>query len=368
MTPAPGPPTPRLLQQVTDRLQVRRASPRTVATYRSWIRRYVLFCGRRHPRDLGDREVTAFLTHLATRSRVAASTQNQALAALLFLYREVLQQPLGSLGNAVRARKPVRRPTVLSREEVVAVLGHARGRAAIILALMYGGGLRVGEAVALRIKDVDTDRREIVIREGKGNRDRVTMLPASLVDEVERQIDRVRKMRLRDAMRGHGFVALPDAFARKSPSAIGDWRWMWLFPAVRLYSDARTGKLLRHHIHRTVIQREIKEAAARAGVAKRVTSHTLRHSFATHLLESGYDIRTVQELLGHRDVSTTMLYTHVLNRGGMGVRSPLDMLAPPDGPGRGTQDTGSQAPPPARGLRWRASQPNAAAADSARRR
>jgi integron integrase len=299
---------------------------------------------------MSDREVTAFLTDLATRGKVAASTQNEALAALLFLYGEVLRQPLGRMEGIVRAKKPVRRPTVLTREEVTAVLGHARGRSQLILSLMYGGGLRVGEAMALRVKDVDTKRREITVREGKGGRDRVTMLPAVLVPEVDAQIDRVRRLCARDRMRGHGFVTVPDAMRRKAPSVSADWRWFWLFPATRLFTEPETGRLVRHHLDRSVVQREIKEAANRAGVPKRVNTHILRHSFATHLLEGGYDIRTVQELMGHRDVSTTMIYTHVLNRGPLGVRSPLDFLP-----------TGTEVPPPGdatgfRGLRWRPSQ------------
>ena len=352
----------RLMQAVRDRLCLRHASPRTIESYEGWIRRYIRFHGRRHPRTMGDREVTTFLTDLATRGRVAASTQNQALAALLFLYGQVLEAPLGSFDRIVRAKKPLRRPNVLSREEVAAVLGQVRGRAQLVAAIMYGGGLRVSEAVGLRIKDVDTIRREIVVREGKGGRDRVTMLPLSLVDDVSAQVLRVRALRLRDSMHGHGFVAVPDAFAKKSPQAAGDWRWMWLFPAARLYTDARTGHLMRHHLHPTVLQREVKAAGIRSGIAKRVTCHTLRHSFATHLLESGYDIRTVQELLGHRDVSTTMIYTHVLNRGGLGVRSPLDMLDPDNA------SPSSSGAPVQRGLRWRATQPFAARTDAAKRR
>jgi integron integrase len=347
---------------VRDRLRLRRASPRTVESYQAWIRRFVLFADKRHPRELGDREVTAFLTDLATRGKVAASTQNQALAALLFLYAEVLRQPLGRLDRIVRAKKPFRRPTVLSRDEVAALIAEVRGRSQLLVSLMYGGGLRIGEAMALRVKDVDTGRREITIREGKGGRDRVTMLPASLVGEVEAQIDRVRRLRSRDAMRGHGFSQVPGAFAKKAPLSMMDWRWMWLFPAVRLYADPATGRLVRHHLHRTVVQREIKQAAERAGIPKRVTCHTLRHSFATHLLEGGYDIRTVQELMGHRDVSTTMLYTHVLNRGPLGVRSPLDFLSPAAPPSPSTD------PPETRGLRWRVSQQSAKREDRRRRR
>lgn len=359
---APEPPSSKLLALVRDRLRLRRASPRTIETYEGWIRRYVLFHDKRHPREMADREVTAFLTDLATRGRVAASTQNQALAALLYLYAEVLRQPLGRLERIVRATKPVRRPTVLDRKEVADLIAEVRGRSQLIVAIMYGGGLRIGEAMALRVKDVDTKRREITIREGKGGRDRVTILPASLVEDVDDQVDRVRRLRSRDAGRGHGFSLVPGAFAKKSPLAMMDWRWMWLFPAARLYSDPATGRLVRHHLHRTVVQREIKEAAERAGIPKRVTCHTLRHSFATHLLEGGYDIRTVQELLGHRDVSTTMLYTHVLNRGPLGVRSPLDFLQPDPTP------SSREGPTETRGLRWRLSQQYAKRDDRNRKR
>jgi integron integrase len=249
---------------------------------------------------------------------------------------------------------------VLSREETVALLANVNGRSQLVLALMYGGGMRIGEVMALRIKDVDTRRREITIRDGKGSHDRVTMLPVTLVPDVEAQIDRVRRLRMRDAMRGHGFSAVPGAFAKKSPLAMMDWRWMWLFPAARLYTDAATGRLVRHHLDRTVPQREIKAAAERARIPKRVTTHTLRHSFATHLLEGGQDIRTVQELMGHRDVSTTMIYTHVLNRGPLGVRSPLDLIDPPCP----TSSPGD--PPESRGLRWRLSQQNAKREDRRR--
>jgi integron integrase len=358
----PIPPTPRLLEQVRDALRLRHASPRTIEAYQAWIRRFILFHGNRHPRELADREVTQFLSDLANRSQVAASTQNQALAALLFLYGEILRHPLGRLSRLVRAKKPVRRPNVLDRAEVASLIAEVRGRSQLLVALMYGGGLRIGEAMTLRVKDVDTKRREITIREGKGGRDRVTMLPATLVADVDAQVERVRCLRFRDAQRGHGFSQVPGAFAKKSPLAMMDWRWMWLFPAARLYTDSATGRLVRHHLHRTVVQREIKQAAERAGIPKRVTCHTLRHSFATHLLEGGFDIRTVQELMGHRDVSTTMIYTHVLNRGPLGVRSPLDFLEP------GPHSLLAGEPPETRGLRWRPSQQFAKCDDARRRR
>jgi integron integrase len=340
----PNPKTPRLLEQVRDALRLRHASPRTIDTYQDWIRRFVLFHGSRHPKTMGDREVNEFLSDLATRRNVAASTQNQALAALLFLFRNVLGLSIDVGRRLVRAKRPHRRPNVISREDVSCVLDHIEGRGRIAARLMYGCGLRVSEVVSLRIKDVSLNRREIIVREGKGGRDRVTMLPEALVAEVTDQIDRVRRLRFKDAMRGHGFAMLPESYRKKSPASAADWRWMWLFPAARLYREAETRHLVRHHLDVSVVQRAVREAGARSGIAQRVTTHTLRHCFATHLLESGYDIRTVQELMGHRDVSTTMIYTHVLNRGGLGVRSPLDVLNPP---GRPPHNSG---PPQARGL------------------
>jgi len=274
--------------------------------------------------------MTSFLSHLATERRVAASTQNQALAALLFLYRDVLGLTVGWLDTMVRAKRPARVPTVLSREEARRVLKAMHGTPRLVAQVLYGAGLRLSEACALRVKDVDLDRRELVVRHGKGGRDRLTMLPESLVEPLREHLERVRALHRRDLAAGRGQVMLPDAYARKAPSAVRDVRWQWVFPATRFYRDAATGVWVRHHLHQTVIQRAVAAAALAAAVNKRVGCHTFRHSFATHLLEAGYDIRTVQELLGHRDVKTTMIYTHVLNKGGRGVRSPLDALAPPD--------------------------------------
>ncbi|MBA3931287.1 MAG: hypothetical protein C0521_17045, partial [Xanthomonas sp.] len=276
--------------------------------------------------ELGEAHMTAFLSHLATSRQVAASTQNQALAALLFLYREVLELSVGWLEGMVRAKRPGRRPTVMSREEVRHVLAAMQGTPRLVAMVLYGSGLRLAEACSLRIKDVDLERGELVVRRGKGGRDRLTMLPASLVPLLAEQMRRVQVMHRRDRTAGRGSVALPDALARKMPSAVFHWRWQWLFPATRFYRDEASGRLVRHHLHESVIQKAVTNAARVAQLAKRVTCHTFRHSFATHLLEAGYDIRTVQELLGHRDVSTTMIYTHVLNKGGRGVRSPLDGL------------------------------------------
>ena len=318
--------SPRLLAVMRERLALRHASPRTIETYADWVRRYVRFHGGRHPRQLGEREVTAFLSHLATERRVAASTQNQALAALVFLYRDVFGVTVGWLDQLVRARKPARVPAVLSRDEAGRVLAELRGSARLVALVLYGSGLRITEACSLRIKDVDLERRELVVRQGKGGRDRLTMLPEALVGPLREQIVRVQALHRRDLAAGRGHVMLPGAMARKAPSAVRDPRWQWVFPATRFYRDPATGYWVRHHLHQTAVQRAVAEATRRAGVPKRVGCHTFRHSFATHLLEAGYDIRTVQELLGHRDVKTTMIYTHVLNRGGRGVRSPLDGL------------------------------------------
>jgi len=320
---------PTLLEVLRTLAAVRRYSPRTVQAYVRWVRAYIRFHGgHTHPRHLGPECVGAFLAHLAQERNVAASTQNQALAALTFLYRDVLEQPLPRISGIVQAKRPHRLPNVLSREEVSLLLREIPGKTQLMAMLMYGAGLRVSECCELRLKDVDTIRCEIVVRQGKGARDRVTMLPASLRERIEQQVVAVRRLMALRSARGGGFVQLPDAFGRKSPSAARSWSWYWLFPSRTEYYDEASAQYRAHHVDRTVLQRAVPEAARRAGIVKRVTCHTLRHSFATHLLESGYDIRTVQELMGHRDVSTTMLYTHVLNKGGLGVRSPLDVDVP----------------------------------------
>jgi integron integrase len=315
----------RLMEVVRTRLRERRYSPRTEQAYVFWIRRFVQFHGRRHPRELGEPEVRSFLSHLATRDRVAASTQNQALAALTFLYDAVLRRPLARVDGIAPARRARRVPVVLSQREVRALLGRLRDPARLCATLMYGSGLRVSECVSLRVKDVDLDRGEIVVRAGKGGKDRRTPLADRSAASLRRWLadrERLHRADQRDRVR---VTALGEALERKYPRAAGEWRWSYVFPASRTFVDP-AGVRRRHHLHETVVQRAIKEAALAAGLSKRVSSHSLRHSFATHLLEAGADIRTVQELLGHTDVRTTMIYTHVLNRGGLGVRSPADRL------------------------------------------
>ncbi|MEJ2151606.1 MAG: integron integrase [Gemmatimonadota bacterium] len=328
--PVPEPTTeaaskpPRLLEQVRAAIRMHGYSPRTEKAYIGWIRRFVRFHGTRHPRELGEAEVTAFLTHLAVERKVSASTQNQALSALLFLYGKVLRIELRWLDDLVRARRPARLPVVLTRSEVASVLDHLEGTPWIMASLLYGAGLRVLECARLRVKDVDLERREILVRDGKGRRDRVTLLPEALRIDLREHIEDVRRQHQRDLARGRGSVELPTAIERKYPRAPWEWGWQWIFPATRFYLDPGTGRRRRHHLHQSVLQKAVKSAVRTAGLAKPASCHTFRHSFATHLLEDGYDIRTIQELLGHRDVTTTMIYTHVLNRGGRGVRSPLD--------------------------------------------
>lgn len=317
---------PRLLDRVRAAIRARHYSPRTEKAYVGWVRRYVFLHGRRAPDDLGAAEVTQFLSHLATQGKVSASTQNQAFCALVFLYREVLGRELDGLDEVVRAKRPVRLPLVLSRQEVEAVLSHTQGTPGLMASLMYGSGLRLLECCRLRVKDVDFARGEITVRDGKGRKDRVTLLPVRLARPLREHLERVRRQHESDLADGAGSVALPEALARKYANADRQWGWQWVFPATRLHETPSPGLLRRHHLHETVVQREFAIAVRAAGLTKPATCHSLRHSFATHLLEDGYDIRTIQELLGHSDVSTTMIYTHVLNRGGRGVRSPLDVL------------------------------------------
>ena len=301
-------------------------SLRTEKAYLAWIRRFILFHRKRHPEMMGAPEVEAFLTHLAVVGKVAASTQNQALSALLFLYREVLGVEIGWLDDMARAKRPERLPVVLTPSEVSAVLGRLEGLAWLMASLLYGSGLRVMECVRLRVKDVDLERRELRLRDVKGGRERVTVLPAKLVEPIRRQRDRVAALHQQDLAAGFGAVWMPYALERKKPSAARELPWQYLFPAPGRSRDPVSGAERRHHLDERRLQRAFKVAVVTAGIAKAATCHSLRHSFATHLLESGQDIRTVQELLGHRSVQTTMIYTHVLNRGGLGVASPLDRL------------------------------------------
>lgn len=316
--------SPRLLEKVRGRMRRLGMSLRTEEAYVGWIRRFIVANGKRHPRDLGAREVEAFLTHLATHGKVAASTQNQALSALLFLYREVLQQDLPWMENIRRAKRPQRLPVVLARDEVARLLSEMSGVTWLMASLLYGSGMRLMECVRLRVKDVDFARREITVRQGKGGKDRRTMLPAMSVDALQGQLAEARRMHERDLAAGFGEVWLPNALARKYPHAPREWGWQYVFPASARGVDPRSGEVHRHHLDETVLQRAVKRAVRTAGLTKPATCHTLRHSFATHLLEAGHDIRTIQELLGHKDVATTQIYTHVLNRGGHGVLSPLD--------------------------------------------
>ena len=324
-----GSKAPRLLEQVHVAVRRLHYSRRTEEVYVHWIKRFIYFSGRRHPGQLGAAEVTAFLNHLARERRVAAATQNQALSALLFLYREVLATPLPWLDELDRVRRPARVPTVLSPEEVERLLAAMRGTKWLMASLLYGAGLRLRECLKLRVKDVDFGYGQIVVRDGKGAKDRVTMLPGTVAEPLRRHLLRVRELHERDLARGCGDVELPDALARKYPRAANTWGWKFVFPSRKLSVDPETGAIRRHHAYENFVVRGVKEAVRAAGITKHVSCHTLRHSFATHLLERGYDIRTVQELLGHSDVSTTMIYTHVMNKGARGVKSPLDRLEAP---------------------------------------
>jgi len=320
---------PKLLDRVREAIRTRHYSGRAEKAYVGWIRRYVLFHNKRHPADMGEAEIGQFLSSLALDGKVSASTQNQALSALLFLYREVLHRDVAWVEGVIRARAPRRLPVVLAREEVRAVLQEMRGTPKLMALLLYGAGLRLLECARLRIKDVEFISNQILVRGGKGDKDRVTLLPSVAKPDLARQLQFAREQHQGDLRHNAGWVALPGALGRKYPTAGREWAWQWVFPATRVHVDRLTGQRRRHHLHETVLQRAVKDAVRRAGLNKPATCHTFRHSFATHLLEDGYDIRTVQELLGHRDLTTTMIYTRVLNRGYGAVRSPADRVLAP---------------------------------------
>jgi len=323
----PDRPMPRLYDRIIEVLRVRHYSRRTEEAYLHWIRRYIEFHAHQHPRKLAEGDVNRFLTHLAVQEHVAASTQNQALSAILFLYEHVLEQPLDRIEGVVRARRPKRLPVVLTVDEVSRVMVHLSGDKWLIAMLLYGGGLRLLEALRLRVKDLEFERGEITVREGKGDKDRVTTMSHAVTRRLQEHLQRVQIIHQQDSADGYGRVELPHALARKYPNANREWCWQFVFPQEHRWVNAKTGEQGRHHVHESLVQKAIMQAVRKSGLTKRVTSHTFRHSFATHLLTAGYDIRTVQELLGHSDVRTTMIYTHVLNRGGRGVRSPADGLA-----------------------------------------
>jgi integron integrase len=318
------PPPKKLLDQVRDVIRVKHYSYKTEKSYVNWIKRYIFHHNKRHPQEMGSEEIEEFLTYLAVNQNVAASTQNQALHAILFLYRDVLRQELDLKVDAVRAKRSQYLPTVLSKEEVLAIIGNLPGTYQLVAKMLYGTGLRLTEVLQLRIKDIDFAHCQIVVRDTKGMESRVTMLPNSVAEDLKVHLQQVRLQHQQDLTQGYGSVYLPFALERKYPHAGYEWSWQYVFPSERISKDPRTGIVRRHYLHESGLQKAMKQAVHQAGIAKRVSCHTFRHSFATHLLQNGYDIRTVQELLGHKDVKTTMIYTHVLNRGGKGVRSPLD--------------------------------------------
>ncbi|HRX71167.1 MAG: integron integrase [Gammaproteobacteria bacterium] len=317
---------PKLLDQVRQKIRFKHYSIRTEQAYVDWIRRYILYYNKRHPQNMGKQEVEQFLNHLAVERQVAASTQNQALSAILFLYKEILEKDLGWLDDLEHAKRPARLPVVLTASEVRTVLAHLQGRHRLMANLLYGAGLRLMECVRLRVKDLDFEYRQLTVRDGKGQNDRLTMLPVSVIESLKTHLADVKIVHDQDLREGFGDVYLPFALARKYPNAGREWGWQYVFPASKRSIDPRSDVERRHHLDEQTLQRAVKEAVRRANIAKPASCHTFRHSFATHLLMAGHDIRTVQELLGHKDVSTTMIYTHVLNRGGRGVLSPLDAI------------------------------------------
>jgi integron integrase len=324
--PTSSPQKPKLLDQIRQVIRTRHYSYMTEKAYVGWIKRFIFFHNKRHPAEMGEAEIAQFLSALAQEKHVSASTQNQALNALLFLYHEALGKEIGYINGVVRAKRPIRLPVVLTRQEVRSIPGRLDSSDWLMAMLLYGAGLRLMECLRLRVKDIDFTTNQIVVRAGKGDKDRHTMLPAAVKEPLAKHLDLVKRQHQRDLERGLGRVALPNALERKYPNAAKEWGWQWVFPATSHYTDRVTGERHRHHLHESVLQKAVKEAVRKSGIPKPASPHTFRHSFATHLLEDGYDIRTVQELLGHRDVSTTTIYTHVLNRGGKGVFSPADRL------------------------------------------
>ena len=318
------PPPKKLLEQVRETIRLKHYSIRTETAYTDWIKRFILFHNKKHPKDMDGPEIEAFLTHLAVDRKVAASTQNQAFSALLFLYQQVLRKELAVPVDSVRAKQPERLPTVMTKAETLRVINAMTDTWQLMAKLLFGTGMRLMECVRLRVKDIDFEQHIIIVREGKGAKDRVTMLPESLKTPLEHQLNYARALHDRDLSQGYGQVYLPFALERKYPNASREWQWQYVFPSHKLSKDPHTGVVRRHHVDESGLQRAVKTAAQKSGISKKISCHTFRHSFATHLLQSGYDIRTVQELLGHKDVSTTMIYTHVLNKGGVAVRSPLD--------------------------------------------
>ena len=314
----------KLLDRVRWHLRVKRYSIRTEKSYLDWTRRFILFHGKRHPAEMGEQEIAAFLSHLAVEARVAASTQNQALSALLFLYQQVLERKLDFIAGVERVRRPPKLPVVFTRAEARAVLAHLKGDYRLMAHLLYGSGLRLLECLRLRVKDIDFGYRQITVREGKGMRERITLLPERLNRPLQAHLARVKELHQQDLARGGGAVYLPTALHRKYPTAAREWAWQYVFPAEKISLDPRSGEQRRHHLAERNLQNAVKDAIRAAGLTKAASCHTFRHSFATHLLESGYDIRTVQELLGHKEVATTMIYTHVCNKPGLSIRSPVD--------------------------------------------
>ncbi len=320
-----NPGKPKLLDQFREALRSRHYSRRTEQTYSQWVKRFIYFHKMRHPKEMGEAEINAFLTYLAVKKKISSSTQTQALSALLFLYRHVLNREIGDL-EIIRARKPKRLPVVMTKSEVKSVLSNLKGDKWIIANLLYGSGLRLMECLRLRVHDIDFSSNQITVRDGKGNQDRIAILPMAVKKPLAAHLNKVKKIHDEDVKRGYGKVIMPYALERKYPNASLEWRWQWVFPQAELWRNKETGARGRHHLHESIVQKSVKDAVTKAGLIKRATCHTFRHSFATHLLEDGYDIRTVQELLGHKDLNTTMIYTHVLNKGPAGVRSPADNL------------------------------------------